>query len=107
MEEELDEMVLALWAIEAYTGYSPAQRERMTRYVRSLAAYDVTRPAWKRPSTADTASNVVDLETHVIRRKLEPVVRASRKSALAHGVRLHQTYAYGVNCFGDDVFDYD
>lgn len=107
MEEELDEMVLALWAIEAYEGYSPAQRERMTRYVRSLATYDVTRPKWKRPSsatTATTASNVVDLETHAIRRKLEPAVRASRKSALAHGLAVHETYTHGVNEFGDDVF---
>ena len=104
MEEELDEMVLAMWAIEAFKGYSPRQRERMTRYVRSLATYDVTRPKWKRPSTVDTASNVVDLETHVIRRKLEPVVRTSRKSALAHGLAVHQAYAYGVNEFGDDVF---
>jgi hypothetical protein len=104
MEEELDEMVLALWAIEAYEGYSPAQRERMTRYVRSLAAYDVTRPSWKRPSTADTSSNVVDLETHAIRRKLEPVVHSTRKSALAHGLAVHQTYACGVNEFGDLEF---
>ncbi|MGJ7040919.1 hypothetical protein J2Y63_004187 [Shinella sp. BE166] len=95
MEEELDEMVLALWAIEAYQGYSPAQQERMTRYVRGLTAYEATRPAARRPS------NVIDLETHIIRRKIEPVVRAARKSALAEGLRVHQAYAYDVNEFGD------
>ncbi|KQZ50345.1 hypothetical protein ASD54_08815 [Rhizobium sp. Root149] len=104
MEEELDEMVLAMWAIEAFKGYSPKQQERMTRYVRSLATYAVTRPVWKRPSTSGTASNVVDLETHVIRKKLEPAVRSARKLALAHGAAVHQAYAYGVNEFGDDVF---
>lgn len=96
--EELDEMVLTLWAIEAYQGYSPAQQERMTRYVRGLAAYEATRPAARRPS------NVIDLETHIIRRKVEPVVRAARKSALAHGHGVHETYRCGMNEFGDLEF---
>lgn len=104
MEEELDVLVLGMWAIEAFKGYSPAQQEVMTRYVRSLATYDVTRPKWKRPTTANTASNVVDLETHAIRRKVEPAVRSARKLALAYGVAVHQTYTHGVNEFGDDVF---
>lgn len=98
MEEELDEMVLSLWAIEAYQGYSPAQQEKMTRYVRGLAAYEATRPASRHPP------NIIDLEAHLICRKIEPMIRAERKSALAHGHRVHETYTYGMNEFGDLEF---
>lgn len=101
MEEELDVLVLSLEAIEAYDGFSARQRERLMPYIRGLATYKATRPG------AIRESNVVDFETHAIRRKLEPVVRTSRKSALAHGLAVHETYRHGVNEFGDDVFDYD
>ncbi|MGF0537292.1 hypothetical protein ACQQ2Q_04795 [Agrobacterium sp. ES01] len=93
--EELDEMVLSLWAIEAYKGYSPAQHERMIRYVRSLAAYDVTRPTWKRPL------DVCHFDSHPIHQRIEPTIRAERQSALAHGLRVHESYKSCANAFGD------
>lgn len=101
MEEELDILVLSLEAIEAYDGFSIRQRERLMPYIRGLATYKATRPG------APRESNVVEFEAHLIRRKIEPVVRAERRSALAHGLAVHQTYRHGVNEFGDDVFDYD
>ncbi|MCR6502516.1 hypothetical protein MUO32_26160 [Shinella sp. CPCC 101442] len=95
MEEELDVLVLSLEAIEAYDGFSPRQREQIMPYVRGLATYKATRPG------AALETNVIDLEQHTIRRKLEAAIKTSRKSALADGLRVHQAYAYSVNEFGD------
>ncbi|MQV12226.1 hypothetical protein GHL01_00505 [Sinorhizobium meliloti] len=95
MEEELDILVLSLEAIDAYDGFSVRQRERIMPYVRGLAAYKATRPG------AVREHNVIDFEQHTIRRKLETAITASRKSALADGLRVHQAYAIGVNEFGD------
>ncbi|MBB4102377.1 hypothetical protein [Allorhizobium borbori] len=99
--EEMDVMVLTMRAIEAHMAlYSDAQQDIMMQHVRGLAAYEASRPEWKRP----VKDNVIDLEIARVKARLEGHVRRERSSAIAE---TRNTVKHWVNAFGDDVYDGD
>lgn len=98
--EETDVMVLTLRAIEGHMPlYTPAQQDFMMKQVHGLAAYEATRPEWKRP-----VNNVIDLETAAVKARLEGHIRRERRSAIAD---VRNVLQHGVNQFGDAIYDDD
>ena len=95
-DDELDILVLSLRAIDVFMPlYTAQQRDVMLPYVRSLAVYEASRPAVRRP-----VSNVVDFDAALTRSRLEKAINRERRSALADGQQLLQ---HGVNEFGDAI----
>lgn len=97
-DDELDIMVLTLFAVEAMMPlYTSAQRDVLMPYVRGLAVYQVSRPIAREVKT-----NVVDFVAALIKSRLAKTVTRERRSALADARNVLQ---YSVNEFGHCMYD--